>query len=224
MQREQMPVEAFVRGGEGRAALVADDADPPVSRREQVLGGLPGRGHVVDADVVGADLVLLLAEQDQGDGAGAGGQPGLVEPQRAEHHTVDQRVAQAAGHGEFGLRVPARLLDQHGAAPALGRPDQLRGERREVRREQFRHGEREHPAAARAQLAGSAVRAVSQLLHGQLHPPAGGFRDMRLAAHHVGDGFDGDARQLRDVLQPHSGHGASSVSAGWGPGGSDRRL
>ena len=105
----------------GGVGLVADGGQPPPAQAEQVFGGRPGRGHVVDADVVERAVAGPLAQDDQRQVRVAVGEVGLVEAERAEDDPVEEQLPRAAGDERaLVLRVAVGLVDQNVVA-ALAR-------------------------------------------------------------------------------------------------------
>ena len=162
-------------------------------------------GDVVDVHVVAHPPEVRLPEQHQRDLPLPGGQLVLVQAQRAQDHPVDHRIPQPAGDAQLGARIPGGVVHQHRAPVPPGRRDHLDRELREVGRGQFGEGQRDHPAAARAQPARRDIGLISERVDGRLHPDPGPLRHMLRAVDHVRDRLDRHPRGLGHVLEARRG-------------------
>jgi hypothetical protein len=101
----------------------------------------------------------------------------------------------------LALRPAVGLVDQDRPAVPLGGLHDQAGQFREVRGGQVRHGQRDHPGAAAAQLASGQVGHVAQRLDRRLHPGPGRRSNVDISVHHVGNRFDRHARSCGNVLE-----------------------
>ncbi|GFH77243.1 hypothetical protein Sgou_19130 [Streptomyces gougerotii] len=114
------------------AGAGAEEGDPAAAEAEQVADGLAGGGDVVDGDVVVGRLVLALAEQDEGGGAGAAGEVLGLQVDGAEDQAVDDLRPEALADQEFVLAQPRGVVDEHGVVVAGGGVDDGAGQFGEV--------------------------------------------------------------------------------------------
>ena len=91
-------------------------------------GRRPGRGHVVDGDVVGRAVVDPLAEQHQRRRVAAALELLGAQGDRAEDQPVDEPAADAVEHELLAVDLAVGLVDEHGPALGLGALDHRAGQ------------------------------------------------------------------------------------------------
>jgi hypothetical protein len=195
----QPRAEAALAVAPGAGVLRAEDGRHRAVPEAGDLGGQPARaGHVVDHAGVGADVVDLAVEQDEGEATG-GEQARQRGAQRGggEHHAVERAVEQALGPVELGA-----LGGEHDQAQA-GALDGGVQAVHEVEVERVAQVADHHADLARAagdQAAAPVAGDVAQVARRGHHAPAGGLRDARIVAQGARDGGLRDAGRQRHIV------------------------
>jgi hypothetical protein len=159
---------------------------------------------------VGSDECLgLFTDQHERWCRPAARDVGRGQHERAHDDAVDGREALAGHHLQLGTTIAVALRDEDSDAARLCDADELRGELGEVRFAQVRENECDETTPATAELTGSEVGAVPQLVDRVEDALLHRFADPSGSVHDVGDRLCAHPDASGDVRECDSCHPSS---------------